>query len=153
MIGRILRVLVGLIVTYLAAGLTLVLFVYTPAELASSMAGDRMSEAGLLALAVATHSAVFSAPLALIAVIVGEGQEIGSIVFYVLMGVVIATIGFLAQFWGEVGVDASIINSYAVLAFLVTGMVAGAVYWLLAGRFAAAPVPREPARPAAASVA
>ena len=93
-----------------------------------------MSEAGLLALAAATHSAVFAAPFALIGAAFGEWQRIGSWLYYALVGVAIACVGFLAQFWTEADGEASIVNSYAMTAFIVTGFVAGVVYWLLAGR-------------------
>ena len=53
-----------------------------------------------------------------------------------LVGIAIAGVGFLAQFWTEAGGEASIVNSYAVTAFIVTGFVAGIVYWLVSGRSA-----------------
>jgi hypothetical protein len=136
MIGRIIRVLFGFVLACLAAGLTVVLFVYSPVELASDLASDRAAEAGLLALAAATHSAMFAAPFALIGAAIGEWQRIGGWPYYVLVGVAISAIGFLTQYWTESGSDASILNNYAVTAFLVTGVVAGIVYWLVSGRCA-----------------
>ena len=136
MIGRILRVLFGFVLACLMAGVTVVLFVYSPVELATGMASDRAAEAGLLALAAATHSAVFAAPFALIGSVLGEWRRIGSWFYYALVGVVIAAIGFLAQYASESGGEGSIINNYAVMAFLVTGIAAGTAYWLIAGRFA-----------------
>jgi MFS family permease len=167
MIGSILRVLFGFVLACLAAGATLVLFVYTPVELASD-AGERVQEAGLLTLAAATHAAVFAAPFALIGAAIGEWRAISSWTYYALVGVVIAVIGFLVQYWSEGGREpVSILNSYALSAFLVTGLVAGLVYWLASGRYAGpsdggapvsepSPTPRtippggvSPARPAA----
>ncbi len=136
MVKGMLRVIFGFAVACLAAGLAMVLFVYTPLELATEHATDRMLEAGLLALAAATHSAVFAAPFALIGAAFGEWQRIGSWLYYALVGVAIACVGFLAQFWTEADGEASIVNSYAMTAFIVTGFVAGVVYWLLAGRHA-----------------
>ena len=137
MIRGMLRVIVGFVLACLAAGLTMVLFVYTPLELATEHAGERVSEAGLLALAAATHSAVFAAPFALIGAGFAEWQRIGSWLYYTLVGIAIAGVGFLAQFWTESRQgEASIVNSYAVTAFIVTGFVAGVVYWLVAGRSA-----------------
>ena len=138
MIIGMLRVVVGFVVACVAAGLAMVLFVYTPLELATQHAGDRVSEAGLLALAAATHSAVFAAPFALIAAVFAEWQRIGSWLYYTLVGVGIAAVGFAAQSWTESGGqgEGSILNSYAVTAFIVTGFVAGVVYWLVAGRSA-----------------
>ena len=138
MVLGMLRVLLGFALACLAAGLTLVLFVYTPLELAREHAGDRMSEAGLLALAVATHTAMFAAPFALIGAGFAEWQRIGGWLYYTLIGIAIAAVGFAAQSWTESGGEAqgSIRNGYAVGAFLVTGVVSGLVYWLCAGRLA-----------------
>lgn len=139
MLGRIIRVLFGFVVSCLAAGLTIVLFVTTPLELASTpsdAAMDALVSNGLLALAAATHSAVFAAPFALIGAAIGEWRGIGHWVYYVLAGIAIAALGFLAQYWSESGGQGSIVNNYALAAFLTTGFVAGMVYWLLAGQFA-----------------
>ena len=153
MVLGMLRVLLGFALACLAAGLTLVLFVYTPLELAREHAGDRVSEAGLLALAVATHTAMFAAPFALIGAVFAEWRRIGGWLYYVLISIAIAALGFAAQSWTESGGEAqgSIRNGYAVAAFLITGGVAGLVYWLCAGRLASAragrrgPAPNPPA--------
>jgi hypothetical protein len=136
MISGILRVIIGFVFACLAAGFTIVLFVYTPLELATDLASDRVSEAALLSLAAGTHSAVFASPFALIGAGFAEWHRIGSWLYYVLVGIVIAGVGFLAQFWTEAAGEASIVNSYAVTAFIVTGFVAGIVYWLFSGRYA-----------------
>jgi hypothetical protein len=136
--GRILRVLIGFAAACLAAGLSLVLFVYTPVELASlppGMATDRTAEAGLLSLAVATHAAKFAAPLAALAAIVGEGRRIRSWTYYVLVGIVIAVLGFLMQHFSETTGQPTILNNYALTAFIATGFIAGLVYWLFSGRY------------------
>ena len=107
-----------------------------------------------MALAAGTHSAVFSAPFALIGAVFGEWQRIGSWMYYVLVAIAIAGIGFVAQSWTETLGEATIINSYAVTAFLLTGFVAGFVYWLFSGRFAGhKPEPdiMTPSRPAPSS--
>jgi hypothetical protein len=153
MILSFIRVLFGFVLACLAAGLTMVLFVFTPLEV-TGMPGDRLSEVGLLTLAAATHSAVFAAPFALIGAVFGEWQRVGGWLYYVLVAIVIAGIGFTAQSWTESIGEASIINSYAVSAFLLTGFVAGMVYWLVAGRYASRgpiePDIMSPARPAPA---
>jgi hypothetical protein len=138
MVIGMLRVLVGFALACLAAGLTMVLFVYTPLELAREHAGDRLSEAGLLALAAATHTAMFAAPFALIGASFAEWQRIGGWLYYALVGIAIAVVGFAAQSWTESGGEGegSILNGYAVAAFIVTGFVGGLVYWLCAGRLA-----------------
>jgi hypothetical protein len=148
MLGRIIRVLFGFAMCSIAPGLTLVLFVTTPVELAT-LPSDTMTDAltanGLLALAAGTHSAVFAAPFALIGTAIGELRGIASWLYYVMVGIIIAGIGFLAQFWSESGGQVSIVNNYALVAFLTTGFVAGMVYWLFAGQFAA--VDDEPKTP------
>jgi hypothetical protein len=145
MIGRVLRVLFGFVFACLAAGATLVLFVFTPVELATD-AGNRVQEAGLLTLHAATHAAVFAAPFALIGAAIGEWRGIASWTYYALVGVLIAALGFLVQYWSEGGtVEASILNNYALSAFVVTGLVAGLVYWLVSGRYAAEPDAGAPA--------
>jgi hypothetical protein len=156
MIASVLRVLFGFVLACLAAGATIVLFVYTPVELVSD-AGDRAQEAGLLSLAAATHAAVFAAPFALVGAAIGEWRSISNWTYYALVGVVIAVIGFLVQYWSEGGTEAaSILNSYALSAFLVTGLVAGLVYWAVSGRYAggqersAGPAPAPSAPPAKA---
>jgi hypothetical protein len=138
MIGRVLRVLIGLGLAFLAAGVTIVLFVYSPLELLEG--SGKAAEAGILALAAATHSAVFAAPFALSAAVIGEWRRFGSWLYYALAGMAIAGIGFLAQYATEAAGEASIANAYALGAFLATGLAAGLVYWRVAGRFAAAPV-------------
>ena len=138
MFGRILRMIFGFALACLAAGVTLVLFIFTPTELIGPQS-ERLSEAGLLSLAAATQIAMFAALLALIGAGFAEWQRIGSWMYYVLVAVVIAAIGFLVQYWGEARGEASIVNNYAATAFLVTGFVGGFVYWLFAGRFARGP--------------
>jgi hypothetical protein len=138
---RAVLVVFGFVLACLAAALTLVLFVYTPAELValpSDVAADRLSEVGLLTLAAATHCVVFAAPLALLAALVGEVRRIGSWTYYVIAGIAIAVLGFLAQHWSETADQPTILNNYALIAFLTTGFVAGLAYWLVCGRSAGA---------------
>ena len=106
MLGRMIRVVFGFVVGCLAAGLTIVLFVTTPVELAntpSNAFSDALSSNGLLALAAATHSAVFAAPFALIGATIGEWRQLAHWTYYAVVGVVIAGLGFLAQYRSEGG--------------------------------------------------
>ena len=139
MIRATFRVLAGFIVSCLVAGLVTVAFVITPAELAA-MSGpaqlDRLSAFGTLALLAATHSAIFAAPFALIAAVIGEWQSIRSPMYYAVAGALIALAGFAAQYSSETGAAASIANNYALKAFLTAGFFAGLSYWILAGRAA-----------------
>jgi drug/metabolite transporter (DMT)-like permease len=146
--GRLFRVLVGFIAACLAAGFTKVLFVTTPVELAnlpSDVAGDQMAKALNIALAVATQSAIFSAPFALVAAAIGEWRGIRNWAYYAVVGVLIALIGFMAQYSGEAQGQPTIVNNYAMTAFLTAGFMAGLFYWLFAGRGAGGPEPAHQA--------
>jgi|RhiMethySRZTD1v2_1073278.scaffolds.fasta_scaffold05220_7 hypothetical protein len=137
MIGSVLRVFFGFIVACLAAGLTMALFVHTPAEIVAERAGDLVAETLLLSVLAAIQIAIFAASFALIGAAFGEWQRIGSWLYYVTVAFAIACIGFLAQLWSETSAQPTIANRYAATAFAVTGVVSGLVYWLCAGRFAA----------------
>ena len=131
MLGRVIRVVFGFVVACLAAGLTIVLFVTTPVELANTPSNaitDALSANGLLA--------VFAAPLALIGAAIGEWRRLAHWTYYAVVGIVIAGLGFLAQYMSEGGAQASIVNNYALVAFLTMGFVGGVIYWLVAGQFA-----------------
>jgi hypothetical protein len=146
MLGRVFRVLLGFVLACLAAGLTLVLFVYTPLELAklsAETAGARLGEAGLLALATATQAAVFAAPFALVAALIGEWRALRSPAPYALIGVAIAALGFFVHYRSEAAGELSILNGYALSAFALAGLAAGIVYWLAAGRSAVGLRPTE----------
>lgn len=133
MTGRIFRVLFGFVVACIAAGLVLVLFVNTPGEF-PDWPSERFSETGLWALAVGTHAGLFSAPFALIGTLYAEWRGISSATYSVILGVLIAMVGFAAQYAGDgSGGD---VNPYALSAFIVTGIVGGLVYWYVSGRYA-----------------
>lgn len=134
------RVLFGLILACLAAGLIQVMFVVTPADVVKTDAAlipDRLGSAGFLALLAATQTAVFAVPFAIVAAIIGEWQGIRSWIYYALAGLAIAMAGFLTQYSNEGG-GATIVNDYAFRAFLTTGFFAGFVYWMVSGRSAGA---------------
>jgi hypothetical protein len=146
--GAILRVLSGFILANLAAALTLALFVYTPSELAtaaSGAAGDPWSGLGAAWLVAFTQNTIFSALPALLAVALGEWRHVREWSYYALAGIVIAMLGFAAQWLSEsTGQNWSVVDSnYPFVAFLTTGFVGGFTYWMWSGRLAGAP-----ARPA-----
>lgn len=139
MIVRVIQVLVGFGIACLAAALTLVLFVYTPAEtlgMPSGMRADRMIEAWQFTLAVTPHVATFSAVLALLAVALAEARRIAGWSYYALVGIGIAVAGFLVQHFSEGPGQPTILQNYALVAFLVAGAVGGLVYWYVSGRYA-----------------
>lgn len=156
---RMFRVLVGFLIACIAAALTTLLFVVTPVELVGWLSlddgGERFARFGLLWLAATTQSVLFSALFALVAVVVAEWLGQRNWIYYVNSGVLIAVLGFLAQWASEpTGQNWSVVNSsYPLVAFLATGFVGGFVYWMWAGRFSGGqPVTEPGAKPAAEPV-
>jgi hypothetical protein len=152
------RVLLGFLIACLVAAVTLILFVYTPVEFAtlpSDISTDRFSEAALFALLVTPHIALFAGLPALICMLYAERRGIGSWGYYLLLGVALAALGFLAQHFSETPGQATILHNYALVAFLSAGAVGGLAYWLVSGRYAATPdaAPPRPAAPIAAAPA
>lgn len=143
MIGRLFRVLCGFILACLAAGLTKVLFAFTPAELMGMLPEVAAERVGI-ALPVATHTAIFAAPFALIAIALAEWQGIRDWAYYAGAAIAIALIGFFAQYHSETATQGwSIVNNnYPVVTFLTTGFVGGLAYWLFSGRLAGGSRPR-----------
>lgn len=132
------RVLLGLIIANLVAGLVQASFIITPADLAGlrgEVRIERLQSLGILALLAASQGAVFAGPAALIAVGIAEWRRIRSVVFYILLGLFLAGVGFLAQQFGE-GTPTIVINIYALAAYAATGFAASMVYWLITGRSA-----------------
>jgi len=135
MFAALFRLLFGLIVACLVGGAVQVMFALAPAELA--VAGpDRWQIAGAWALNSAVAIAMVAAPLVLLVGIFGELLGVRSFAFYVLAGIFVALAGFMALYSGEGPSDPTLANSYAIAAYLTTGLVAGIAYWLVSGRFA-----------------
>jgi hypothetical protein len=137
MLSALVRVVFGFIVACLIAGVATVAFVVTPADIATLPADlrpERLGNAGLLSLLAATHSAIFAFPFALIAIGVGEWLCLRSWIYYVVVGIAIALGGFGAEYLNEVAGQPSIVNDYALRAFLTVGFFGGFAYWIAAGR-------------------
>jgi hypothetical protein len=133
------RVVTGFVLASIAAGLVMVLFVDTPARVLAqpaSQLSEIASQTALLALLTATHDAVFAGAFVLIAAALGESFSLRSPAFYLVVGVAIAVLGLTAQAASEVAGQPTILNTYAVSAFLAAGLVGGFVYWLASGRYA-----------------
>lgn len=155
-LGALVRVVIGFVAACLVAGFVQVLFAVTPAELV--VAGDeRLGEAATWGLLSATQIGVFAAPFALIAAAISEWQAIRSFAYHAIVAMAIAVAGFGLIHATESATEASIVNSYAMAAYLTSGFLAGLVYWLFAGRSAGgnrhAPVRMESDRQVAASAA
>jgi hypothetical protein len=136
--GTIFRVLLGYLIACFAAGLTTVLFAWTPSDL-SVMQGDLANDKLALAMPVATQIALFSAPFALAAIAYGEWRRWRDWAFYSATGMAIALLGYLAQYQSEGPSPAwSIASSnYPLIAFLTSGFIGGLAYWIFSGRLAA----------------
>lgn len=134
-LGAVLRALIGFVAACLAAGFVQVLFAVTPAELV--VAGDdRLGEAMTWGLLSATQIAVFAAPFAALAALISEWQGIRSFAYHAIVAMAISVAGFGLIYATEAPNEASIVNSYAMAAYLTSGFVGGLVYWIFAGRWA-----------------
>lgn len=151
MLARSFGIFAGYLLACVAFGAVLVGFVVTPAELMSSPSGEvgkRLANAGLLALSSASWAAIFASPLALVAALIAERRAIREWFYYIIVAVLAAGIGFLAQYVSELQGAPTIFNNYALAAFMTGGVIAGFVYWLVAGRYTKV---RQPATAVAAS--
>lgn len=140
-----LRVVTGLVVACLVAGASHGIFAAL-SPLDSRIAPPLSVAPWELALLTATHFFLFSAPFAVIATIFAEWLAIRSLGFYLSVALAIAFAGFAAQYIND-GPDRSILNDYAIRAFLTAGFLGGFVYWLIAGQSAgrvAAPAELKP---------
>ncbi len=138
MIGSLFRVLFAFVIACLVAGLVQVLFVSSPTEIASWDSSQLVEKSGGLAwltLLVATQTAFFASPFALVAIAIAEWQGIRNWIFYALTGIAIAVAGFLVLHMGE-GADRTFLHDYALRAFLTTGLAGGFTYWMAGGRSA-----------------
>lgn len=135
MVLRALCVLAGYLVACIAFALVLISFVFTPAELAGADA-ERFSMAGFQLLASSIQVIMFAAPMALVATAIAEWRGTDDWIFYALAAILIAGVGFLAQYASELQGAPTIVNNYAFTAFMTGGFVAGLIYWLIAGRSA-----------------
>lgn len=139
MIGTLGRVLMGYGLACLTAGVITVLFLPAAAELATVPANafpEQAAKAGTLALVAATQYAMFGIPFVLIATVIGEWLTLRNFYYYLMTGMVIAVLGYAAQYHSEVPGQPTIFNSYALMTFLTAGFIAGITYWLTAGQFA-----------------
>ena len=136
--GLIFRVLLGYLLACLVAGLTTVLFAWTPSDLAA-MQGDLANDKLALAMPVAAQIAIFAAPFALLGIGFAEARRWRDWAYYAAAGMAIALVGYIAQYQSEAPSQTWSIaaSNYPLIAFLTSGFVGGLVYWLMSGRMAA----------------
>lgn len=145
--------LIGYVLACVAFSMVIVAFVFTPAEIAalpSDAAANRVSSAGEHVLLSATQVVIIAAPLAFIAALIAEWRGIREWLYFAAVGLSIAVVGFLAQYVSELQGQPTIVNNYAMAAFLCGGFVAGTVYWLVVGRTAGRSRPPSTDTPASA---
>lgn len=129
MLVALIRILFGFVAAALVAGLVQVLFV-AGADIGGLSSG-RLESLGLLVLLAATLSAVFAAPFALLAAGFAAWQQIRSPLFFIGAGLAIGLAAFFTQYVGEAGPQ-TILNQYALAAYVCSGFAAGLVYWFIA---------------------
>ena len=134
-LGGLIRVIIGFVLSCLAAGAVQVLFAVTPTELADA-GWEYWNQGGVWVLESATIFAVFALPFAAVSALVSEWFGIRSFAYHGFVGIAIAIAGFGLITTGEAEGVPTIVNSYAMAAFLTTGLAAGFTYWLFAGRLA-----------------
>jgi len=142
MLVRLFTIALSFLVSCFGASVVLVLFVFTPSEifgLPPDARIDRLAKASELATFVAAQAALFCAPFALVAIVVGELLGNRRLAFYLASGILIAALGFFAQHATEQAGQPTIANAYALSAFLTSGFAGGLIYWLIAGRRERAP--------------
>lgn len=135
MLCSLLRILAGFAAACLVAGATQVLFVVEAGEIFA--ARETAAATAILIAMAATQSAIFAAPFAVIAVGLSEALSWRRLVTYLAIGVLIGLSGYVTVLAGE-GPGPTLLNDHAFWAFAVSGLAAGAVYWLVAARRAAA---------------
>lgn len=130
MLISLIRFIFGFVAAMLAAGAMQVLFV-AGGDLLSGLSAARLQSLGLLTLLAATQSAVFSAPFAVVAAAVAAWVPVRSVVYFVGVGIALGLAGFFVQYVGEAGPE-TILNRYALTAYVASGSVGGLIYWVLA---------------------
>lgn len=125
------RVACGFAAACIAAGAMQTLFVVDPSALTGS--AETAMGAGLLMTMAATQAAVFALPFAAIAVALTEWLAWRGVLTFVLLGIAIALTAYVVAVAGETG-GPTLLNDTALRAFLVSGAVAGWIYWAVAGR-------------------
>ncbi len=148
----ILKAVLGFLAASVAAGAAQVAFAIGQPGLSSLFGSDFSERIGPilgLVLIASVLTAVFAALFAAVAIALGRVQGFHGWVYYTLCGLVIGAGGFLAQRAGEPPGAATIVNPYALKAYLASGFLGGLVYWLIAERGGARTAGAAPAPPRA----
>lgn len=129
-----LRLLAGFALACCVAGLTQVAFIVTPSDLANLPAYERparLGAAALLALLATGQTALFAAPLGALAIAEGLRRRLTGWRgrgYFIAAGGAIAALAVMALSAGPAGFP----GAYASAAYLLSGILGGAVYGLIA---------------------
>jgi hypothetical protein len=138
MVVSLFRIVLGFALAALVAAIVQIAFALTPSALLTDRA-DELAALGILLLRTTTQLARFAVAFAVVVAIIGEWQGVRSLVFYAMSGIAISVVGFIAQYSSESAGQPTIVNNYALAAYLTSGLMGGIVYWLCAGRYAGNP--------------
>jgi hypothetical protein len=140
---RILRILVGYLIACFGAALALGVYTYGFSagsfDAALDKAPDIIESAWNISPPLTGVILVIAAIPALLLIQYAESNKIRSWAFYALVAAAFAVAAYWLAIGTEMGSLASDGNLPATLAFAVSGLVFGTLYWLFSGRHAAMP--------------
>ena len=114
MIAALIRILFGFLLACLTAAFITVCFVITPADIMAASTSERLVELAnlaLLSLVTATQYVIFSAPFALIAILIAAINRIRDWIYYAIAGNAIALLGFITHYFSESSSGPTIVNT------------------------------------------
>lgn len=130
------RVALAFVAACLAAGVTQVLFIVTPADLVALDGAElwpRLGAAAALSGLAAIQAAVFAAPVVLLAAALVPRLHRRSLPKLLLAGAILGLAVFFVRHAAPPNVVIAI-HGYALLACLTAGLTGSFVYWLVASR-------------------
>ncbi|MFA5952410.1 MAG: hypothetical protein WC807_19250 [Hyphomicrobium sp.] len=123
------RALIGLAAAAFAAAVVQVAFALAGGG--STAALSTAAELPRLVMLVWLHTLVFSIALALPLIAVAHLLAVRSWTLCAACGIAVALAGFMTQYASE-GRGSTILNAYALAAFVTAGLAGGTAYWLAA---------------------
>jgi hypothetical protein len=135
----VLRCFAGFLLACISGAAVQVLFVLPPTELMQSPS-ELPSAAGIWLLLTAIHAAAIAAPFVLIGAILSEKYAARGLGYYLLAGMIFGLALFLARYATNLSSIPKQVVQYVLIATLCSGLIAGLMYWAIAGRRAGAGV-------------
>ena len=151
-VTRLTKIIAGYLVGCVASGMTIVLASFLPHYVESALSPELVLIGWVWATATAA-TLIYSALPTLLVVVYAEHAKIRSVGYYVsggaLIGIVAVTLFLVlmlwlgGSMWGFISGRTPTVMSFMFGSCVLAGIVAGLVYWLMAGRHAGtAPRPR-----------